>query len=189
MTGCTIILFAPSSYPLSLFLLLAADLAPLLLKLLSCKIEWTAGSIQNETWHHGRTNLEEGHCCWLHLKRWRQSVSHVGLRRVKGGGRRESKGRAICSLAKQVVISMRRTYTMQTENRVETREGEESENSIANVSYCDACAHPGSCSWTRLIMLKNLKSLAICTYFVSYFVNACFLEKFEPTLLRNEINS
>lgn len=68
---------------LSFFLLLAADLPPLLLKLLSCKIEWTAGRIKNETWHRGRTNLEEGHCCWLHLKRWRQSVSHIGLRKVK----------------------------------------------------------------------------------------------------------
>lgn len=70
-------------FPLSLFLLLAADLPPLLLKLLSCKIEWTAGRIKNETWHRGRTNLEEGHCCWLHLKRWRQNVSHIGLRKVK----------------------------------------------------------------------------------------------------------
>lgn len=70
--------------PLSLsFSVLAADLPLLLLKLLSCKIEWTAGRIKNETWHRGRTNLEEGHCCWLHLKRWRQNVSHIGLRKVK----------------------------------------------------------------------------------------------------------
>ena len=68
---------------LSLFLLFAADLPPLLLNLLSCKIEWTAGRIQNETWHRGRTNLEEGHCCWLHLKRWRQNVNHIGMRKVK----------------------------------------------------------------------------------------------------------
>lgn len=59
------------------------DLPSLLLKLLSCKIERTAGRIKNETWHHERTNLEEGHCCWLHLKRRRQSVSHVGAEKVK----------------------------------------------------------------------------------------------------------
>lgn len=59
------------------------DLPSLLLKLLSCKIERTAGRIKNETWHHERTNLEEGHCCWLHLKRRRQSVSHVGAGKVK----------------------------------------------------------------------------------------------------------
>lgn len=80
------------SSSLSLFLLLAADLPPLLLKLLSCKIEWTAGRIKNETWHRGRTNLEEGHCCWLHLKRWRQNISHIGLRKVKmSGGRKGAK--------------------------------------------------------------------------------------------------
>lgn len=62
---------------------LVPDLPSLLLKLLSCKIERTAGRIKNETWHHERTNLEEGHCCWLHLKRRRQSVSHVGLGKVK----------------------------------------------------------------------------------------------------------
>lgn len=39
--------------------------------------------MKNETGHRGRTNLEEGHCCWLHLKRWRQSVSHIGLKKVK----------------------------------------------------------------------------------------------------------
>lgn len=59
------------------------DLPSLLLKLLSCKIERTAGRIKNETWHHERTNLEEGHCCWLHLKRRRQSVSHVGPGKVR----------------------------------------------------------------------------------------------------------
>lgn len=80
--------------------LLAADLPPLLHKLLSCKIEWTAGRIKNETWHYGRTNLEEGHCCRLHLKKWRESVSCVGLRKVHmsrdGRPKVESKAETHC---------------------------------------------------------------------------------------------
>lgn len=85
VTGCMTICFLLSFllHLLPLFLPPVPDLPSLLLKLLSCKIERTAGRIKNETGHHERTNLEEGHCCWLHLKRWRQSVSHVGPGKVK----------------------------------------------------------------------------------------------------------
>ncbi|TKS77944.1 hypothetical protein D9C73_013231 [Collichthys lucidus] len=104
------------------------DLPPLLLKLLSCKIEWTAGRIKNETWHRGRTNLEEGHCCWLHLKRWRQNVSHIGLRKVKMSGEERPKAerKASCELSHKNENSIN-SGKMRTEEEKEEEEEEEEE--------------------------------------------------------------